>query len=155
MNSSLLKTQRVKVSKGVYIMAKQITVTLVFDTDGNVNVEASREAFEAEMDLYLSDENEIAEAVNAVFSQYKGATINMPALAGFAMQRLKMTPSNFATLEERIGDYVRENADRHEKKDKETGVITQVAEPQRTRLFSIAKGKGGGVKRWSDIPVKA
>jgi hypothetical protein len=134
-----------------------LTVTLVSGTDDDLaaNEQAFRTsylAFVAEREI---EDTNIGDAVHAVFDQYRSASINMPALAGFALTRLNVQPENFKALETRVMEYVRENADRHEKTDKETGLITQAAETPRTRSFVIAKGKGGGVKRWSDHPVKA
>jgi hypothetical protein len=105
--------------------------------------------YEAERETELET---IALAVNTVFDTHKGASINMPALTSLALRELNAQPSNFAALTERVQEYVRDNADRTEKKDKE-GKVVQVAEAPRTRAFCIGKGKGGGVKRWCDQPV--
>jgi len=137
-------------------MATVLTVTLVSGTDDDLaaNVTAFRSAYLAFVAEREIEDAAIGDAVHAVFDQYRSASINMPALAGFALQRLNVQPENFKALEARIMDYVRENADRHEKSDK-AGVVIQAAEPPRTRTFVIAKGKGGGVRRWADQPVKA
>jgi hypothetical protein len=133
-----------------------LSVTLVSGTDNDLdaNVAAFRTAYCAFVAEREIEDTNIGEAVHAVFDQYPGANINLPALCGFALQRLNVQPESFKKLEERVADFVRENADRHEKKDKD-GVVTQMAEPDRTRTFKIAKGKNGGVLRWSDKPVKA
>jgi hypothetical protein len=133
-----------------------LTITLVSGSDDDLaaNEAAFRTsylAFVAEREI--QDDN-IGNAVHAVFDQYKSATINMSARTGFVLHRLNVQPENFKALETRVMEYVRSNADRHEKSDKETGVITQDAEAPRTRTFVIAKGKGGGVRRWIDHPVK-
>jgi hypothetical protein len=133
-----------------------LTITLVTGSDDDLaaNEAAFRTsylAFVAEREI---EDGNIGDAVHAVFDQYKSASINMPALAGFVLQRLNVQPENFNALEARVMEYVRQNADLHEKKAKD-GTITQTAEAPRTRTFTIGKGKGGGVKRWSDHPVKA
>lgn len=132
-------------------MSKNITLTVPFSLDKET---LSRSAAAAAV-KYLTDRGEqdeaIAGAVESIFDQYRGTSINMPALASMACQRLNVQPENFNSVEERVLDYVRANADLHEKKDK-AGKVVQTAEAPRTRLFAIGKGKGGGVKRWSDQP---
>ena len=134
-----------------------LTITLVQGSSG-VDQARSEAAFRTALAAYIvereTEEETIAEAVHAVFDQYKSASINMPALAGFALQRLNVQPENFKALELRIMEYVRSNADQSAKTDKDGNVLTP-AESPRTRTFAIGKGKGGGVKRWSDHPVKA
>lgn len=134
-----------------------LTITLVEDTDG-VDQSATTAAFRTALASYVAEreiqDGNIGEAVHAVFDQYPTANINMPALAGFVLQRLNAQPENFNALEERVMEYVRKNADLPTLKDK-AGNVTQVGEAPRTRTFAIGKGKGGGVKRWSDHPVKA
>lgn len=138
-------------------MNNTITIALVNGTDDDLetNVQAFREAYLSYVAERGIEDEQIATAVDAVFDQYKGASINMPALAGFVLQRLNAQPENFTALEERVLDYVRRNADQSELKDKETKAVIRQAEAPRTRTFSIGKGKGGGVRRWSDVPVKA
>jgi len=88
-------------------------------------------AFQAEMET----ENEaVGAAVNAVFDQFPGARINMPALVNYSLQRLNVQPENFRILSEKVQNYVRDRAGA-----RESGA-----------LFHIGKGKGGGVSRWSD-----
>jgi hypothetical protein len=135
-----------------------LTVTLAtLAASGRVDREASLTACETALDQFIAEKDTqdetIAEAVNAVFDKYPGVNINMPALNNYAMQELNALPSNHAALSERVLAYVRENADRHQKTDKKTKAILQAAEAPRTRLFCITNGKGGGVKRWSDVPA--
>lgn len=134
-----------------------LTVTLVSDSSG-VDVAASMAAFSEALATYVSEreieDESIGNAVHAVFDQYPSASISLPALAGFALQKLNVQPENFKALEGRIMDYVRANADQAGKTAKD-GTVLATAEEARTRTFAIGKGKGGGVKRWSDHPVKA
>lgn len=124
-------------------MSKTLTIVLALTSSGTVDRDATLTACENAIDTYVAErelESEtIAKAVHGVFDQYKGASINMPALAGFALQRLNAQPANFNVLEERTMEYVRANA----------GTRESGAE------FAIGKGKGGGVKRWADQPVEA
>lgn len=119
-----------------------LTITLV-TKDGNIDQDASRAAFDAQLTKFVAERetelSTIGNAVHAVFDAYKGASINMPALANLALQRLNAQPSNFSTLEERTLQYVRDNAG-----TRESGA-----------MFAIGKGKGGGVKRWADQPTEA
>jgi hypothetical protein len=69
-------------------MSKTLTITLALTTAGLVDRDATLLACGDAIDTYVAEretETEaIAEAVHGVFDQYKGASINMPALAGFA-----------------------------------------------------------------------
>ena len=134
-----------------------LTIALVVTADG-IDQDASRQAFNSALVNYVAEreveDDNIGSAVHAVFDQYPSANINMPALTSYVLQKLNAQPENFNTLEVRVMEYVRSNADLSEKKDK-AGNIIQSAEAPRTRAFVIGKGKGGGVKRWSDHPVKA
>jgi len=138
------------------IMSKNLTVTLVSGTDNDLdaNIAAFTDAYLAFMVESQDQTEKIAAAVHAVFDQYPGMALPMPSLANFALNHLTYTPATFKVLQEKVCEYVRDNADRSEKKD-ENGILIQAAEAPRTRLFKIAKGKGGGVTRWSDVPVKA
>ena len=98
--------------------------------------------------------DKIAEAVNSVFDKYPNIPLNMDTISGFATMAMNPSPDMHNILKDRIKKYIRDNADASEKKDKETGEIIQFAEPDRTRAFSIKKGRGqGGVRRWSDVPM--
>lgn len=139
-------------------MALSLTVTLVTLASGAINEAASIQAFEDKLASFKAElETEsgtIADAVNAQFDQYPGASQNVPALCHGALNRLNVQPANYAVMEQKVLAYIRDNSDRAEKKDRKTGAITQVAEPARTRLFGIKKGVGGGCVRWSDVPEK-
>jgi hypothetical protein len=138
------------------VSATVLSVSLVSGTDDDLaaNLAAFEAQYLAHMDNVVNLTDKIHNAVHAVFDKYPNAPIAMPSLINFAMAHLSYTPDTFKDMSAAVGEYVRENADRHEKTDKETGVVTQVAEAPRTRQFKIAKGKSGGCLRWSDIPVK-
>jgi hypothetical protein len=116
-----------------------LTITLA-TKDGKIDEKASRLAFDAALVKYVAERetelSAIADAVRTVFDSHKGLSINMPAVAGFALQQLNAQPENYKTLETRVMEYVRENA----KGD--------------SSLFVIAKGKKGGVTRRADQPAK-
>jgi hypothetical protein len=129
-----------------------LSITLVSGTDNDLDANVA--AFTSAYAKFIVENHDMSEkigaAINAVFDTYRGTVLTMPILANFAMQHLSYTPATFKVLSEKVCEYVRENADRHEKTDKD-GVILQAAEAPRTRAFKIAKGKNGGVTRWSDI----
>lgn len=116
----------------------------VRDSSGNVDLDGTMVKFQSEL-LKFQAEREtetavIAEAVTAVFDQHRGANIQMPAIVTLALQRLNVQPESYKVLSERVADFVRANAG------------TERAEG---KTFRIAKGKGGGVTRWVDVPEKA
>lgn len=130
-------------------MTTTLTVALVVLANG-IDLDASRQAFSDALDSYIAEraieDDNIGSAVHAVFDQYPSANINMPALTSYVLQKLNASPENFNALEARVMEYVRVNADAAQKS--KDGVVTQFAEEPGTRTFVIAKGKGGGVKRW-------
>lgn len=128
------------------------------DAEGALDFDATVTKFAVRLTEFRAavemESDAIATAVNSVFDRWTpGAAINMDAIVGMSLPGLNPTPENHNILRDRIKEYVRLNADRHEKKSKE-GVVLAVAEPPRTRAFVIAKGKGGGVRRWSDVAEK-
>ena len=137
-----------------------LTVALVLNSAGEIDVEASHEAFGEALgnlknDLELTA-NTIAEKVHEVFDRSNKLPIQMPALVNLTVQALGCTAENFAVykeMENKVTNYIRANADQPEKRDKETKKVLSLAEPERTRTFAIKRGIGGGVIRWSDHPV--
>jgi len=122
-------------------MSKLNNVTMagyVVKTDGEINVEETVQKFRAELLVYKTErelESEtVGQAVHAVFDDWRGVNINMPALQTAALKYLNFQPENHKALSQKVTEYVRANAGK-----RETGA-----------LFFIGKGKGGGVKRWSD-----
>lgn len=138
------------------IMKHILSLTLVTLTDGSLDDTANVLAFEKAYDAYKveteSFDEEVSAAVHAQFDQYRGASQNMPALIHGALNRLDVG-QNYQLMHDKVQNFIRQNSDRAEKKDKKTGEILQVAEAKRTRAFGIAKGKNGGCRRWSDVPV--
>ena len=124
--------------------------------DGTIDEKSTMLKFQGILRQYIAErsteDETIAEAVHAVFDEHKGTSINMDAVASFALPKLNVQPENFNYLKGRVLDYVRANADLPEKKV--DGKVVQAAEAPRTRAFAIGKGKGGGVRRWADVPEK-
>jgi hypothetical protein len=110
---------------------------VVRDEAGELDVDGTMEKFQGVLLQYQAErETELATigaAVNAVFDNFRGTAINMPALTTLTLQRLNCQPETCKALTARILDYVRSNA----------GTV-----------FQIAKGKGGGVSRISDAAAK-
>jgi hypothetical protein len=106
--------------------------------DGSIDLDATCAKFARDLLAFQAERETETEAVgtavNAVFDQFPGARINMPALVNYALQRLNVQPENFRILSEKVQSYVRDHSG-----PRESGA-----------LFHIGKGKGGGVFRWSD-----
>jgi hypothetical protein len=121
-------------------MSTSLTVTLVLAAGGAIDQDASRAAFNTALSKYIAEreveQTQIAQATSETFDQYKGASINMPALASMVAQKLNAQPANFKVLSERVLQYVRDNAQGEDS------------------LFVIGKGKGGGCSRRADRPAK-
>lgn len=122
------------------------------DTKNAATFEDAYSAFKAELE---TEESTIADAVSAQFDAYPGASQNMPALVHGTLNRLNVIPSNHKAQEAKVLAYIRDNSDRATVTDRKTKAVIQVAEPKRTRMFGIKKGVGGGVCRWSDVPMGA
>lgn len=117
-----------------------LNVELVL-VNGSVDVEASEEAFQTAMSNYIAQHEvetaAIADAVNAVFDEHLGKSINMPTLSALTTVRLNAQPSNFSALSELVLGYVRANSQGDDS------------------LFVIRKGKNGGCGRRADQPIAA
>lgn len=107
--------------------------------DRDASLKAAADAYDRHIAQRHTDQETIKDAVHAVFSKSPGANITMPAITGMISRELNCNPANYALLTGLALDYVRENAG-----PRESG-----------KLFGIQKGKGKGVVRWSDVPVKA
>lgn len=106
--------------------------------DGSIDHDATVAKFSGELVRYAAEcETEAAAIgvhVNAVFDQYRGANLNMPALTSMTLTRLNCQPEAFKVLTEKVQGYIRDRAG-------EGGA------------FTISKGKGGGVRRVADLPA--
>lgn len=126
--------------------------------DGKIDFDATMAKFSTQLTEYEAvcekEDATIADAVHAVFDSkvMRGGSVNMDAIVTFALGSLNPNTDNYAILRDRIKNWIRANSDQSEKKKE--GIIISPAEPPRTRTFSISKGKGGGVRRWADIPIK-
>lgn len=108
----------------------------VRNDDGTLNVEASCEKFK--VDLLKDDASqsanldEVKNAVNRYFDQYKGKKVPMNALQAGVGAILNLGPDGFASLTERITRVIKDN-------------------PQ---TFSQKKGRNGGTWRTADVVEK-
>lgn len=129
-------------------MSNSITVTLV-ERDGHVDQDASRKAFDSALSKHIAEgeveQTQIADAVSALFDQYQGSPIPMPALASMTAQKLNAQPENFKVLSERVLDYVRSHSQGEKAED---GTVERP-----DSLFVIGKGKNGGCYRRADRPA--
>ena len=119
----------------------------VVRANGSIDKAATLAAFNLELDTAIVKDAEltgkVGDAVNAVFDEYKGAAINMPALCGMVATKLGCDKDTFQSLSDAAKTYVQNNA--QGEKDKVTGTVEN---PE--SLFVIAKGRGGGVTRRAD-----
>lgn len=119
-----------------------LNITLARHADGSVNEDATLDAARTAIRLFVAErETEtatISAAVSDVFDALNGAKANMPYVVNQTLRELNVQPENYKALETRVAQYIRENAG-----DKDSG-----------KLFQIGKGKGGGVLRHADQPVK-
>lgn len=115
-----------------------VMAAYVVKVAGEIDVEATVQKFRAEVLNYKTEREleaeTVGQAVHAVFDEWCGVNINMPALQTAALSHLNFQPENHKALSQKVAEYVRANNG-----TRESGA-----------LFHIGKGKGGGVKRWSD-----
>lgn len=121
-------------------MSKSITVEIKDMTDKDAFLKAASDSFDVYVATQHADQEAIGNAVKAVFDRHPGVRMNVPALEGFVMQELKPSPATFSTLLERVKLYLEENRGE-----------------QGAALLGTAKGKNGGIWRWSEYktPAKA
>jgi hypothetical protein len=130
------------VNKEVNIMTTiNLSTFVVRDSAGAFDLNATMDKFEDSLLAFQSElETEqatIGAAVHAVFDSHKGKPLTMPTVTNYTLNNLNVQSENFTVLFEKVKNYIRQNAG-------ERG----------SSVFSIAKGKGGGVSRWVDVPVK-
>jgi hypothetical protein len=109
---------------------------VVLATDGTISVKATLknvgDAITHFNTSFANDLDVVGAAVESVFDQYKGTTITTPTLASLAVARLHdIQPTDWAKMEERVKAYVG----------------AQVA----GGLFTVTKGRNGGVTRLADV----
>ena len=128
---------------------------VVRHTDGSLDYDNTMRKFSErviEYDAAVSMETAtIGAAVHAVFDSHP-IVLGMDYIADSALTMLNPTPDNHLILKDRVKDYIRANSDRSEIKNSDGTIIP--AETPGTRLFSVIRGKGGGVKRHADHPAK-
>lgn len=108
---------------------------------GVINVKESVAAFKSELDALIESEKTenlvFEDAAHGAFDKSPGVAIPMPALLSQITTAMNATPENYNSLTERARKYIQNSS---------------VGDKS---VFTIAKGKGGGVRRRSDIPVEA
>ena len=124
---------------------------LVRGADGEIDVEASvnrfRNAVIVAKEKVSADLTRIAEAVSAVFDQYKGAHIQIDAIKSMALQRLNVHHTVYTEIGDRVHKYVQEHTADSKRED---GLTVHGVAP----LFVLRKGKHGGFARLSDQEAK-
>lgn len=122
---------------------KKISEYVVVGSDGAIDCDATVDKFTEALYAYVESSEaqvaQIAGAVTAVFDQYKGVRLNMPALVNFALAKLETTPANHGELSEECASFIRANA---------------VTEKNPEGIYRISKGHSGGVTRVCDEKPK-
>lgn len=118
-------------------MANEISVNFVRNADGAIDVNGTLADWSKSLAEYASKESAdletIAQAVDRVWQDYQGKSMNLDAIASFTMRHLPaVDPSAHAVVNERIKDYVR----------------------SATSKFALTKGKGGGVQLLSRLTTE-
>lgn len=125
-----------------------LEVDVVRGADGKYDLEKMLDSASNSLLVLQADkeveEGVIRDTVSDIFDQFKGTSINTPALISMASQKMNALPANFKTIAERVGAYLRENSQGDA--DKVTKLV-----PRPNSLFVTAKGKGGGIRRRADI----
>jgi len=114
---------------------------------------------------YAIERDVIGGAVHRVFDDFKasnkgkGVKLNAGALRTFVMKQPEVaaqltSPEAYNVIEEMLTRFLKDNTDVLQKKDRKTKKIVREAEAYGTRLFHTSRGRGGGIFRVSDFPVK-
>ena len=126
---------------------KDLTISLVLNSDGSVNREESMAMASIALDDFISTQSvltaDVAAAVHAVFDKYPGAGLNVPFIVTNALMMLNVTPSNSQALTKAVHDYITSNS----QGDKDEA--GNVANPN--SLFIVGKGRGASTRRRSDV----
>jgi len=103
--------------------------------DGSVDLDSTMEQIRLSVagiiEQMESESEGIGKAVNGIFDKYRGQTIAMPALQALVLQQMNASPETFKSLSEKVGEYLRNNSGEF-------------------ALFTIARGRSGGVSRNAD-----
>jgi hypothetical protein len=102
-----------------------------------LSVAAFKEQLEALIEEEKTENETFEDAVHSAFDKNPGTAIPMPALLSHVTTAMNAVPQNYNTLTERAHKYIKNNS---------------IGEKS---TFIITKGKGGGVRRRSDIPVES
>lgn len=135
-----------------------LTAYAVRGPDGKVDFDSTIKKFGGRLVEFEAacekEEEAIAAAVTKVFDTTlpRGMAHNMDTIGFLAVQEMNANAGNFKILNDRVKNWIRINSDQPKKTADDGKTVLVDAEPQRTRMFAINKGKGGGVKRWSDFP---
>jgi hypothetical protein len=119
-------------------------------TAGLVDLEASDRKFHDAALLFKvqneADEDVVLSSINALYDQYKGASLNVAAICSGVISLMGKTnsvfanPQLFGTLSKRVTDVLDANTEPKERAEGDTKVYT----------FAVRRGPGGGHMRISD-----
>lgn len=120
--------------KDRYIMSDSYKINFAAYTNGDESTEASIEKFEGELlawkELQTKDQGRIGEACEKVFAANTSANMNKPAVVTMVLSEIGFTAGTYNALRERVETVIDETA----------------------RYYTV-KGKGGGLRRMSDIEL--
>lgn len=106
----------------------------VVKAGGAVDIQGTIDKFQTELtawlDLQERDQSVLLTAIEEVFAENAGATLNTPAVQTLALTKVGFTANNYQALRERCVEVMKSNP----------------------RYYTI-KGKGGGVRRMSDAEL--
>jgi len=132
--------------------SETLTVSLVFDSNGDVDTDATELAFSDQLSRYLSDvsgeSDRIAEGVDTLLANNNGVAITMPTIASLVASSMGTPAKMHPLVSKRILAYLSSNS-QGKLLNKETG---EVERPD--SLFVIQKGPGAGCLRRQDVKEK-
>jgi hypothetical protein len=103
-------------------------------SDGNPNRDEAIARFTSQLDSYIANSRDtmdrISNAVHSVFDANRGVRLQMEALLHLSLAQMQATPAELTSLKEQAHTFIKASTD----------------------VFKVAKGKGGGVVRLSDVP---
>jgi len=118
------------------------SIQVVRFSDGSVDRDSTLERAEQALDAFIVETSEhdarLASVVGAVFDKLNGARANMPYVVSQCLSALGTKPEQFKQVAEDVANFIRASSG-----TRASGAV-----------YRIAKGKGGGVSRWRDVPLK-
>ena len=123
-----------------------LSTFVVRSSNGSVDSDATMAKFQSTLSSFISEsetESEtIGSAIEAVLETHKGSRVNLDFLVSSTCRALNAQPENFKVLGDKVRQFVKDNSC-----DKNDAGMPSDS----TKRLNVARGKGGGVGRWSDL----